>query len=169
VVDVPEIDFTSVAPGREVGIRLLATGRELRAPIARRAPAADLATRTVRVEIDLPDERHELPVNTTAEVFAEVGEPVPATALPLPAADVQGGRANLFAIRDGHAHQETLEVLGEKGSELYVDPALVAGTPVVVEGRRGLREGDSVSARERGAETWEQGVMSADAGTGVDR
>ncbi len=169
VVDVPEIDFTSVAPGTEVGARLLAGGRELRAPISRRAPSADSVTRTVRVEIDLPNDARDLPVNTTAEVFASVAAPAPAVVLPLPAADVQGSRATLFAVIDGKAREETIAVLGEQGPDLYLDPVLGEGTLVVVDGRAGLRDGDSVAPAVRSASDWETAGRPADAGLGGRR
>ena len=53
--EVPEGDFEVVAVGTPVQVRALATNRDLRAKIARRSPAADLSTRTVHLEIDIPD------------------------------------------------------------------------------------------------------------------
>ncbi|HEV8548109.1 MAG TPA: efflux RND transporter periplasmic adaptor subunit, partial [Polyangiaceae bacterium] len=47
VADAPEVDFGVIAPGRDVKVHVVSTGRELVAKIARRAPAADLGTRTV--------------------------------------------------------------------------------------------------------------------------
>jgi RND family efflux transporter MFP subunit len=169
VAYVPEIDFESVAPGAEMRLRLLATGRELRAPIARRSPAADPGTRTVQVEIDLPNDRRELPVNTTAEVFAPVGEPTPATVLPLPAADVVGSRATVFVVMNGRASERALAVVGETGPRLYVDPELGDGALVVVDGRAGLRDGDPVTALERSAREWELAGERADGGVGEAR
>src|SRR5262249_31219105 len=62
--DVPEDDFDHVAPDNEVRIHLLATGRDTTAKIARRAPSADAATRTVHVELDLDDPARQIPVWT---------------------------------------------------------------------------------------------------------
>ena len=55
VAEVPEADFDVVAPATPVRIVALATNRELRGTIARRSPAADFSTRTVHLEIDVPD------------------------------------------------------------------------------------------------------------------
>ena len=64
VADAPESDFTVVAPGTPVKIRIEATGDKLDAVISRRAPAADDATRTVHFEVDIPNSTHVLPVGT---------------------------------------------------------------------------------------------------------
>src|SRR5262249_38266644 len=78
--EAPEIDFEVVAPGTDVKIQ---ANKSLTAKIARRAPAADEVTRTVHFEIDVANQQHELPVGTTAIVAIDVGQPVPATLLPL--------------------------------------------------------------------------------------
>ncbi|MFO0759777.1 MAG: efflux RND transporter periplasmic adaptor subunit [Byssovorax sp.] len=146
--DVPESDFEVVAPGVEARIRALATGKKTAAKVARRAPAADLATRTIHVEIDLDDPDRTLPVGTSAEVKVDAGAPVPAVSIPLAAATVRGSQATLFVVTGGAAHQTTARVVGEDGSRLFLDPAaLAAGAQVVLEGRALLNDGDMVEAK----------------------
>ena len=148
VVDVPEGDFTAVAPGNQVQIHVLALERNLQASISRRSPSADPSTRTIHIEIDLPDPGHHIPVNTTADVQVGVGQPTPATEIPLIAADLSQNKAHLFTVANGIAHAETLPVLGESGGSLYLSPqALAAGTRVVLEGRAALDDKDRVDAR----------------------
>src|SRR5581483_8260166 len=77
--EVPEGDFDVVAPGTPVEVRAVAIRRDFHTVIARRSPAADASTRTVHVEIDVPDPQRALPVGTTAELMVDVGEPVAAT------------------------------------------------------------------------------------------
>jgi RND family efflux transporter MFP subunit len=145
--DVPEVDFDLVAPGRRVRMRLLATGKEVAAQVARRSPAADPSTRTVHFEVDLADPKREIPVGTTAEVTLEVGEPVPATEIPLSSASVRGSTATLFRIEGGQARKTRVGVRGERGASLFVDSSLRPGTLLVTEGRSLLRDGDTVTAR----------------------
>ncbi len=146
-VDVPEDDFAAVAPGTNVRFRVLATGEELTRPISRRSPAADPSTRTVHFEVDVPDPQKKLPVYTTAELYVSVGEPVPATEVPLAAAGVRGETATVFVIEKDVAHALTLPVKGERGGTIYVDPSLKEGTLVVLEGRMLLKDGDRVSVK----------------------
>jgi len=144
VAEVPEADFDVVAPGAPVTIVALATNRELRGTIARRSPAADDATRTVHLEIDVPDPKRALPVGTTAEIAMDVGEPVAATEIPLVAASVRGAKATVFVVDRGVATRGVYQLKGEKGGSLFVDPALRPGSRVVTEGRALLKDGDRV-------------------------
>jgi RND family efflux transporter MFP subunit len=147
VAEVPEGDFEAVGPATPVGIRSLSTRRELRGTIARRSPAADVATRTVHVEIDVPDAARSLPVGTTAELDVDVGEPVSATEIPLVAASVRGASATIFVVDGGKAHKRVCGVKGERGASLFVEPSLNPGARVVTEGRAGLKDGDRIEAK----------------------
>jgi len=146
VAEVPEGDFPVVAPGAGVSVRPLAALQAIQATISRRSPAADLSTRTVHVEIDVPDQARALPVGTTAEVTLEVGEPQAATALPLVATAIRGEKATVFVEKDGLAHKAVYPVLGERGGQIFLGPALAAGSHVITEGRALLRDGDHVHA-----------------------
>ena len=152
VADVPESDFDAVAPGTPVRLHLLANGRTLEGHISRRAPAADLSTRTIHVEVDLPDPDRAIPVGTTAELELDVGQPEQALEIPLAAALVRGSKANLFVVTNGVAKPQTLPVLGERSGKLYVKPVLARGSLGVTEGRATLAEGDKVSAKVEPAE-----------------
>lgn len=146
--DVPESDFEVVAPGTPVKILVVATGKTVVGSIARRSPSADPDTRTVHAEVDLADKERTIPVNTTGEATIEVGEPVRATAIPLPAASITGSKAAVLVIEGGVAHKKTFPVLGEKGSDVYLASDLKPGTLVVTEGRFALANGDAVAPHE---------------------
>ena len=148
VAEVPEADFGVVGPGTPVTIKALAAARELHAKIARLSPAADPSTRTVHLEIDVPDPDRSLPVGTTAELTIDVGEPAPATEIPLVAASVRGTKATVYVV-DGEktAHKGVYAEKGERGGRLYLDPSRPAGARVVTEGRALLKDGDRVEAK----------------------
>jgi membrane fusion protein, multidrug efflux system len=145
--EVPEEDFGVVAPGTPVRLHALATDRRLVAAIARRSPAADLSTRTIHLEIDVPDPDRSLPVGTTAELVVEVGQPRAATEVPLIAASVRGSRATIFTAAAGIARQGVFEVLGERRGRLFVETKLPGNAQVVTEGRALLKDGDPVEAK----------------------
>ena len=145
--DVPEDDFADVAPGAPVAIHVLATGQQLTGRVSRRAPSADPSTRTIHVEVDLPNKDRAIPVNTTAELRLEVGAEQPATAIPLSAAAVRGTKATLFLVDEDTAHEKVFKTLGEREGQLFVDPSLPAGALVVTQGRTALNEGDKVQAQ----------------------
>jgi membrane fusion protein (multidrug efflux system) len=147
IAEVPEADFDVARVGVAVVIRALATSRELHAKIARRSPAADLSTRTVHLEIDVPDPDRSLPVGTTAELGIDVGEPTPATEIPLIAASVRGSKATVFVVDGQQAKKAVYTIKGERGGQLFLDPSLPAGSHVVTEGRSLLKDGDRVEAK----------------------
>jgi RND family efflux transporter MFP subunit len=146
--DVPEGDFAVVAPGVEARMRMLATGTETRGVVARRAPAADPATRTIHFEIDLADPERRFPVGTSSEVRVDVGQSEPTAVIPLAAALIRGSKASLFVITGAVAHTTTVAVKGEKDGRLFLDAtALPPGSRVVLEGRALLKDGDAVESK----------------------
>ena len=61
---------------------------------------------------------------------------------------MRGDKATLFTVHGDVAKSEIVKVFGEAGGSLFVDPKLKAGTPIVVEGRALLDDGDKVTAKE---------------------
>lgn len=145
--DVPEVDVGSVKAKTPARVRLLAIGTEIDAVVARRAPSADPATRTVHFEIDLERGDIEVPVGTTAEIVVDVGTAVDATEIPLTAAKIRGDKANVYVVEGGVAKARTVVVLGERDGSLFVAPELAAGLQLVTEGRGLLRDGDAVTTK----------------------
>jgi RND family efflux transporter MFP subunit len=146
--EVPEDDFEVVAPGTPVRLHVLATNKDLTSRIARRSPGADPATRTTHIEIDVDNADHALPVWTTSELSIDVGEPIQATTVPLPAADIKGDKASVFVVEKGVAHKRRAPVVGERDGLLYLDPkALPAGSQIVLQGKNLLSDGDPVTAQ----------------------
>jgi membrane fusion protein, multidrug efflux system len=145
--DAPEVDFAVVGPGTQVALHVISTGQDLPGIIARRAPAADAATRTVHFEIDVADTHRAIPVGTTAEIRIDVGTPSAASEVPLYAASVRGAKASLFVIEGNVAHARVVPVKGELAGQLFLDPTTLApGAKVVTEGRALLADGDKVNA-----------------------
>jgi RND family efflux transporter MFP subunit len=144
--DAPEIDFDVVAPGTDVDIRVLSTGKALAGKVSRRAPSADDVTRTVHFEIDVPNADRSVPVGTTGELRIDVGEPAPTAEIPLLSASVRGAKASVFVVENGVAYARTVPVIGERAGMIFVALALAPGSLVVTEGRALLNDGDRVDA-----------------------
>jgi RND family efflux transporter MFP subunit len=148
VADAPETDFALVEPGIAVKVRVYATRKEVTGVISRRAPGTDPETRTVRVEVDVPDPTREIPANTTGEVHIDAGRPIAASEIPLDAARIRGDRAEVFVVRGDVVHRLSFAVIGEIGGNVFLETALGEGTEVVTEGRALLEDGDRVAAVE---------------------
>jgi RND family efflux transporter MFP subunit len=142
--DVPESDFALVAAGTPVRLHLLATGKDMAARIARRSPAADASTRTIRVEVDLADPERTIPVGTTAELSIDAGTPLPAIEVPLIAGSVRGDKASLYVLDGDVAKRVTVPIQGELGGTLFLGSEIQPGALVVTEGHAQLADGDHV-------------------------
>jgi len=147
VAEAPEADFDLLAPGTPVRLRLLSTGRELQAPVARRSPAADPSTRTIHFELDLANHDRGIPVGTTVELFIAQKQGEKAVEIPAAAAAVQGTKATVWVIQGDAAHRLAVPLLGEREGQLFLDPTLAAGSRVVLDGRTQLQEGNRVVAK----------------------
>jgi membrane fusion protein, multidrug efflux system len=152
--DAPESDFDSIGPGTKVDVHVLAIGLNVPATITRRAPNANLGTRTIHFEIDIENADRRIPVDTTGQIQIAVGKPVPATAVPIEAVTIEESKATFFTVQGDVAHRQTVVELGEAGPYVFFDPdVLAAGTPVVLEGHALLNEGDRVAPKPAGPAT----------------
>jgi RND family efflux transporter MFP subunit len=148
VADAPEADFGAIAPGVPVTVHVVSTNVDLQATITRRAPSASSDTRTVHFEVDIEDHARRIPVDTTGEVRVPSGLPVPATAVPIKAVRIDDRKATFFTVEGDIAHSVVMVELGEVGPDVFFPPdALRPGTPVVLEGRALLGDGDRVTAK----------------------
>lgn len=146
VSDAPESDVLAIAPKTPTRITLFGSGKRVEGAIARRSPAADVGTRTVRFEIDLDPTGLDLAVGTTAEIAVDVGVPEDAIEIPLVSAKVRGKKATVFVVESGSARAVVLDVKGERGGSLFV-VGIANGVEVVTEGRGVLRDGEKVVAK----------------------
>jgi RND family efflux transporter MFP subunit len=152
--DAPESDFDSVAPGTRVAVEALAIGLEVQATISRRAPNANLGTRTIHFEVDLENTDRRIPSDTTGEIRVPVGKAVPASAVPVKAVTIEESKTTLFTVDGGIARAHTLAQLGEVGPEVFFRPEdLLPGSRIVLEGRALLNDGDPVVARPIASES----------------
>ncbi len=148
VADVPESDFALVPPGTPV--RIDVRGDQARAsppssPGARRPRIPRRAPSTSRSTWPIPTRN--IPVGTTGEIHLDVGQPEPATELPLVAASVRDGKASIFVVEGDVAHARTVAVKGESGGDLFLDTVARARHPGRHRGARAADDGDHVSAQ----------------------
>jgi membrane fusion protein (multidrug efflux system) len=147
VAEVPEADFDLALVGTVVHVHASATNRDLRATIARRSPGSVSSTRTVHLEVDVPDPDCSLPVGTTATLAVDVGMPSSATKIPLFAASVRESKATVFVVDGARARKGVHAVLGQHGGSLFLATTLAAGEHVVTQGLASLRDGDRIKAK----------------------
>lgn len=120
--------------------------REFPGSITRTTNALDPATRTLLIEIDLPNKDHALKpgmyLNATIQLARQAG----ALAIP-PAAVVTAGNDNgkhVFVIREGKAHKVAIQSGLDDGVWLEVTSGLTGDEEIVVVGKGSLTDGQAV-------------------------
>lgn len=150
VAYVPERFAAAAAPGLDVGFRL-ATGERATAPVARVAGAVEPRTRTVRVELDVPNPDGHLRPGTSADVDWPVSTGGPALLVPATAIVRSTEGVAVFVVRGGALERVPVEPgLGDQ-ADLAVRGALAAGDLVVVRGSEDLVSGAAVLTRDEPA------------------
>jgi membrane fusion protein, multidrug efflux system len=143
--DVPEALISHVRLGDKLAIRVAALSSTLEGTVSEIAPAADSASRTFLVKLDLPPA-----TALRSGQFARVAVPVDETsALRVPAsAIVQRGQMELVFVETNRVAQLRLVKTGKRvGGEVELISGVEAGERVVTEGAAQLRDGQVVEVK----------------------
>jgi len=102
-VYVTEEETSLIKAGLPVTLRLREfPGREFKAAVTRFANALDLSTRTMLVEADIENQKHELYPGMYADVTLELARHDGAMKLPASAVGRSGDATFVYVVRDGH-------------------------------------------------------------------
>ncbi|HYH68648.1 MAG TPA: efflux RND transporter periplasmic adaptor subunit [Urbifossiella sp.] len=159
-VDVPEAAAAKATPGAKATVRVPALGNdEFAGTVARTAGVVSPDTRTLRAEIDLPNEKRLVQPGMYAVVRIDA-ESADATVLPagcvLPADEthyvylVEDGKAVRYRVRVGRTEPGTIQVLGRQRATATTGSWVpFGGTEKVVNGNLGaLADGTPVEVGE---------------------
>lgn len=121
-------------------------GQELRGSITRTTKALDPATRTLLVEVDLPNPEHRLRPGMFVTVKLILKEHPQVLALP-PAALVSGTNGkSVFVVEGGKARQVPVKTGLDDGVWVEIIDGLQESMEVVVVGKSGLTDGQAVQS-----------------------
>ncbi|MBP9900412.1 MAG: efflux RND transporter periplasmic adaptor subunit [Verrucomicrobiota bacterium] len=143
VADVPAMLAGGIKSGEILAVRVDPVTNLIAGTVAEVSPAADPASRTVRVKVDLP-----AAPGLRAGQFGRLAVPVNlATFLIVPAsALVQRGQLELlFVATDGKAQMRIVRTGKQAAQGVEILAGLVPGESVVIEGADRLRDGQPVS------------------------
>lgn len=122
--------------------------QEFKGSITRTTEALDPATRTLLVEIDMPNKKHRLQPGMFVSVTLYLRQHPNALVIP-PAAIVTGGNAkakSVFVIEQGKARLVPIKTDIDNGIWVEVVDGLTGHEDIVVVGKTGLAEGQVVKA-----------------------
>jgi multidrug efflux system membrane fusion protein len=145
VVEVSERRRHGVKPGQMAEIRLV-NGQTARGKVRYVSPSASQATRTYRVEIEIPNADFSIPDGITTEVSIPL-DPLPATRIPRSALTYSS--AGALGVRivnaEGAVDFATVSVVEDDQSFMWVS-GLADGARLIVQGQDFVREGQKVDA-----------------------
>jgi RND family efflux transporter MFP subunit len=143
--DVPEAIAPHLKPGAILPVHVDAANRDISGTVSELAPAADPATRTFRVKLDLPQTEGLMP-GQFARLSVPIGE---RSSLTVPvAAVVQRGQLEMvFAVNDRRARMHLVKTGKRVGDDIEILSGLDAGQLVVLRGADQLTDGQPVEAR----------------------
>ncbi len=130
-VPVPESLADSIHVGAPAEVRVQASGEHFTGKIARFTDAFDRATRTMQVEIDVPNTAHRLAPGMYADVQLQTMGRNDALSVPVQSVQQQGDKAAVFVLDAGNRVQRR-------------DVSLGIEDPNFVQVVNGLNEGDRV-------------------------
>jgi len=110
--------------------------------------ALDLATRTLQVEINIPNPGHLLKAGMFARIEVALTEKPDALAVPREAVLEEGGKQSVFVVEGNQALRKPIVTGIEQGGLIEVIEGLKEGDKVVVKGQGSLRDGSTIRVVE---------------------
>lgn len=145
-MEVPERDVARVRPGNQVRLTTDAypdqrfTGR-----VERIVHALDPRTRTMGVEVAIPNPEHRLNPGMYARVELVLEVRRGALLLPLEAISATGARPSVLVVREGKVTSVPVELGVADGPQVQVVKGLGPDDQVIVQGKELVREGQAVN------------------------
>ncbi len=149
VVPVPESAAGVIKPGSTVEVSVPSLQRTFSGTVARSSEQVDTSTRTMRVEVDVPNPRRILIPGMYAEVRLPVARSTAAVVIPIPALDRDAdGESVLVVGRDGEIQKRRVVTGLANPTHVQVVSGVKEGDMVVVAGRGQLKHGQRVRMKE---------------------
>jgi membrane fusion protein (multidrug efflux system) len=148
LIEVVEKDVPLVRIGQRAEIRAEAYPlRVFEGTVTRIVQALNRATRTMTVEVDLPNKDHLLKGGMFARVEVLVDRHVDAVQIPLDAVSRLEEFQYVYIVKDGKAHQVPVELGSRVGNRVEVTKGLIGDEQVIVSGKDLVSDGAAVQAQ----------------------
>ena len=148
-VAVPEIEAARVIPGQPVKVIVEGLGRRtFEAKVSRHGQALDEASRSLNVEADIANPKHELRPGMFATLM--VGVELHENAIRVPAAGVltEKSGASVFLLVNGKAKKTPVKVGFNDGKQVEITSGLSGGEKVLLFDKTAPADGATVKATE---------------------
>ena len=147
LIEVVEKDIPLVAIGQQAEVRAEAyPDRVFIGKVTRVVQALNRATRTMTVEVDLPNTDHALKGGMFARVEVVVGTHPDAIQIPIDALTRLEDLQYVYVVRDGKAYQVPVEVGSRTENRIEITKGLTGTEQVIVSGKDLVSDGTPVQA-----------------------
>jgi RND family efflux transporter MFP subunit len=148
VIPVPESAVSRVRVGAPVDVTVQSLGWTVRGTVARFAERLDMETRTMRVEVDVPNPRLELVPGMYADATLVLARAKDVLVAPVQAIDRTAEGARAFVVgHDGVLEARAVELGLDSDDRIAVTRGLAEGDLVVVGSRAQLKTGTKVAPK----------------------
>lgn len=148
LIEVVEKDVPLVKIGQRADVRAEAYPNEVfEGTVTRIVQALNRATRTMTVEVDLPNKDHRLKGGMFARVEVLVGKHSQAIQIPLDAVSRLEESQYVYIVKDGKAHQVPVELGARAENRVEVVKGLTGDEQLIVSGKDLVSEGAPVQAQ----------------------
>lgn len=148
LIEVVEKDVPLVKVGQRADVRAEAYPNEVfEGTVTRIVQALNRATRTMTVEVDLPNKDHRLKGGMFARVEVLVGKHPQAIQIPLDAVSRLEESQYVYVVKDGKAHQVPVELGARAENRVEVVKGLAGDEQVIVSGKDLVSEGAPVQTQ----------------------
>lgn len=146
-INVPQSSYRSVAVGQDVDLAFHEVpGRTFAGKVVRTAGSLDSATRTMRTEIQIPNEKAELVPGLFAEVKFKIQRDQPPIAIPARALIIQTAGPQIATLSaDNKVLLASVTVARDLGKTIELASGLPVGTRFVTNPTDTLRDGTEVA------------------------
>lgn len=148
LIEVVEKDVPMVKIGQRADVRAEAYPNEVfEGTVTRIVQALNRATRTMTVEVDLPNKDHRLKGGMFGRVEVLVGKHPQAVQIPLDAVSRLEESQYVYVVKDGKAHQVPVELGARVDNRVEVLKGLTGKELLIVSGKDLVSEGTAVQVQ----------------------
>jgi RND family efflux transporter MFP subunit len=148
---VPESLASYVRLGDPATVRVDAIGKSFQGKVARSSGALDTATRTMQVEIDVPNKDNQLTPGMYAQITLQLASANESLTAPVQAVDQTGTPFVLLVDSAGKIHKKTVRVGISTPDRVQILSGLNEGDRLVAVNLSEYQEGETVSPRQLAA------------------
>jgi RND family efflux transporter MFP subunit len=152
LIEVVEKDIPTIQIGQKAGLRAEAyPDRVFEGQVTRIVQALNRETRTMTVEIDLPNKDRRLKGGMFARVEVMVGTHRQAVQIPIDAVSRLEDTQYVFVVRDGKAQRVNVEIGVRNDNRVEITKGLTGDETVIVSGKDLVHDGTPVQAQPMNA------------------